>query len=140
MKVSAILTIALAVLIGVVPFFTECYADGGKMVELASGKMTFMKCHWTAMASLAAAIPLALLGVQQLRSRAKESQQNLTLQGMALGGIVIALPTALIGVCAHPDALCNLVMRPALILMGAIVIASNLGGFALAWRRVEPAA
>jgi hypothetical protein len=140
MKITAILTVALAVLIGVVPFFTECFADGGKMVQLANGNMTFMKCHWTAMASLAAAIPLAVLGLLQLRSRTRESQQNLTLSSLVLGAVVIALPTALIGVCAHPDALCNLVMRPALILMGLLVVAGNLGGFVVAWRRTEQVA
>jgi hypothetical protein len=36
--------------------------------------------------------------------------------------MAIALPTVLIGVCMHPDASCNLVMKPALIFMGVLTL------------------
>ncbi len=125
MKLSAVLIVALAVLIAVVPPLTECMHEG-KLLATADGRQVPMKCHWTAVASLAMAIPLFIAGGMQWFSKRKESRRSLNLLGAVMGAIVIALPTALIGVCAHPDATCNLVMRPALIFMGTLVIGINL--------------
>ncbi len=125
MKLSAVLLIALAVLIAVVPPLTEC-AREGKAVATAAGGQVPMKCHWTAVASIAMAIPLLIAGVLQWLNKRKESQRALSILGAVMGALVILLPTALIGVCAHPDATCNLIMRPALIFMGALVVGINL--------------
>ena len=54
-----------------------------------------------------------------------------------MGVMIILLPTALIGVCAHPDATCNLIMRPALIFMGTLVIGINLVNLIVVERRPE---
>ncbi len=54
--------------------------------------------------------------------------------------MAIALPTVLIGVCGHPDASCNLVMKPALIFMGVLVITLSLTSPLLPGTRVgQPA-
>jgi hypothetical protein len=47
---------------------------------------------------------------------------------MLTGALVILLPTTLIGVCANPDMLCSMVMRPALILAGILIIAASAAG------------
>lgn len=138
MKAVGILTIALAIAIAVVPIFTECLRDG-KMVTTADGRSIPMKCHWTAMASLALALPLAVIGAEQAVSRRREARLDLATLGVVLGALVIALPTALIGVCTHPDALCNLVMKPTLILAGSLVLATSLFGLITSFRRAEPA-
>jgi MFS family permease len=136
MKLSATLIIALAVLIAVVPPLTECLREG-KTMALANGQSAPMRCHWTALASIATAIPLLVAGVMQWFSKRKENRRSLSILGMAMGAVAIALPTALIGVCAHPDATCNLVMRPALIFMGTLVIGINLVGLVVSERRPE---
>jgi hypothetical protein len=136
MKLSAALMIALAVLIAVVPPLTECLREG-KTMALANGQSAPMRCHWTALASIATAIPLFVVGGMQWFSKRKENRRSLSLLGAVLGAIVIALPTALIGVCAHPDATCNLIMRPALIFMGALAIGVNLVSLVATERRPE---
>ena len=42
---------------------------------------------------------------------------SLSILGLAFGAFLILLPTALIGVCANPDMICNSVMKPTLILI-----------------------
>lgn len=121
MKIIGILIMALAVLIAVVPIFYNCQHDG-KALTLANGMKVPMKCFWTAMAAIATAVPLFLIGLLQTVSRQKETRKALGALGGVLGIMAIALPTALIGVCMHPDASCNLVMKPALIFMGILTL------------------
>ncbi len=136
MKLSAVLLIALAVLIAVVPPLTEC-AREGKLLATADGRQVPMKCHWTAVASVTMAIPLLLVGLMQWFNKRKESKRALSILGAVMGAIVLLLPTALIGVCAHPDATCNLIMRPSLILMGTLVVGINLFDLIVVERRPE---
>jgi hypothetical protein len=120
MKVIGILIMALAVLIAVVPIFYNCQHDG-KALTLANGMKVPMKCFWTAMAAIATAarvLDRALANV----SRQKDTRRALGTLGGVLGVMAIALPTVLIGVCMHPDASCNLVMKPALIFMGVLTL------------------
>ena len=138
MKLSAVLLIGLAILIAVVPILTEC-AREGKLLATADGRQVPMKCHWTAIASLSMAIPLFAVGIMQWFSRRKETQRVLSLLGALMGVFVILFPTVLIGVCSHPDATCNLIMRPALIFMGALAIGVNLLNWFGSERRLEQA-
>jgi hypothetical protein len=121
MKIIGILVMALAVLIAVVPAFYNCQHDG-KALTLANGTKVPMKCFWTAMAAIATAVPLFLIGLLQTVNRQRETRRALGALSGILGIMAIALPTALIGVCMHPDASCNLVMRPALIFMGIVTL------------------
>lgn len=121
MKSIGILIMALALLIAVVPAFYNCQHDG-KALTLANGMKVPMKCFWTAMAAIATAAPLFGIGLLQMFSRQKETRRALGVLGGILGVMAIALPTVLIGVCMHPDASCNLVMKPALIFMGVLTL------------------
>jgi hypothetical protein len=40
-------------------------------------------------------------------------------------------------VCTHPDATCNLIMRPSLIFMGTLVVGINLFNLIVVERRPE---
>lgn len=133
MKVLAILIVILAILIGLVPQFFNCQYDGKGLV-LADGRQVPMKCYWTARASLLVAVPLLAVGLLLAFSRQRETRRALALLGTVDGVLVILLPTWLIGVCQHPGASCNLVMKPALILMGILVIVASLAGLALSSR------
>jgi uncharacterized protein DUF4418 len=136
MKVMGVLIMALAVLIAVVPIFYNCQHDG-KAATLANGMKVPMKCFWTAMAAIASAAPLLGVGGLLAFSRQRETRRSLGLLGVILGVVVIGLPTFLIGVCAHPDASCHLVMKPALIFMGALVVGLSLTTLALPGSRQE---
>jgi hypothetical protein len=136
LKIPAALIVILAILIGVLPYFFNCQYDG-KALTLEDGRQVPMKCYWTARASLAVAIPLLAVGLLMAFSKQKEALRALTLVGAVLGGMVILLPTWLIGVCQHPGASCNLVMKPALVFAGILVIGISLVSLVISERKAE---
>ena len=127
MKITAGLMIVLALLIGIVPQFTDCQSQGRELT-LDNGRHIPMKCHWTAQAEVALAVPLLFTGSLLAFNRRKESFRNLSVLGGILGIFVILLPTALIGVCGNPDMICNSVMKPTLIMLGSLLIALSIFG------------
>jgi Domain of unknown function (DUF4418) len=136
MKYLGIPIFALALVIGILPQFTECAG----LVKLANGMSAPMKCHWTAIAELAMSIPLAALGGMFFFSKRKETQQSLSILGGILGVFVVLFPTTLIGVCASNMMACRNLMLPALVIAGVLVVAACVALFASSFRMVEPAA
>ena len=120
-KVMGGLIIVLALVIGIVPQFTDCLSQG-RSLTTTTGMSVPMKCHWTAIAEIGTAIPLGLIGLFNFTSKRKETYLTLNMLGAALGALVISYPTFLIGVCANPMMLCNMVMKPTLVLSGALAI------------------
>ena len=139
MKVAAISLIILAVLIAVIPIFTDCQAHG-QMITLANGKEIPMKCHWTGRAELGLGLPLLTVGLTMFFGKRRESFRNLGLVGISLGIVTILLPTVLIGVCGMPDMPCHSIMEPALILMGILVVGISLAVVIRNWREEQEAA
>jgi hypothetical protein len=139
MKVLAVVIIVMALVVGVVPQFTNCFHEG-KTVALANGTQAPMKCLWTAMGELAMAVPVLGVGAMLTISRQKETRRGLAVLGVILGAFVIALPTQLIGVCSHPDATCNMVMKPAMIFAGAVVMAASVGILLISERKTGESA
>jgi len=133
MKVLGSIIIILALVIAIVPLFTDCESQG-KAITLANGKTIPMKCHWTGRAALAMAFPLAAVGLLMVVSRRKETQRALSVVAAVSGIMVILLPTYLIGVCASPDMSCNMIEKGALILAGVLALAVGLVGLFLARR------
>ena len=122
MKIVALSLVVLAVVIGVVPHFTDCESQNRSMV-LGNGYLVPYKCHWTAMAELGMAGGLAALALAMMRIENGEAKRKLSMVGIALGALVALFPTFLIGVEPTADYLCNSVMRPTLVASGALVIA-----------------
>jgi hypothetical protein len=125
MKLIAGLLIVLALLIGIVPQFTDCEAQG-RQLTLANGKQIPMMCHWTARAELVAAGALIGLAGLMATSRRRETIRALSIIGLILGLMVILLPIQLIGVCANEYMLCKMLMQPMLIFAGTLVAASSM--------------
>lgn len=122
MRFLGVALIVLAIALAVVPQFTDCHSQG-RMLTLQNGRTVDMKCHWTAMAALGLAIPLAGVGALLALNRRKDtSLRSLGVMGALLGAVAILLPTLLIGVCASNEMLCNSVMRPLMILIGTLAI------------------
>jgi hypothetical protein len=118
--------ILLALVIAIVPAFTDCQSQG-RALTTEDGKTVPMKCHWTGIAELGVAIPLGLTGLFNLRKGRKDAAgRSLAVMGVASGILAILFPTFLIGVCANPDMICNLIMRPTLIAAGTLAIAASL--------------
>jgi len=138
-RTMGIVKIVLALAISILPLFTDCQSQG-RSLELANGKTVPMKCHWTGIAEIGVAVPLGLIGFFDLFSKRKETNNLLSGMGVVLGALVILFPTFLIGVCANPDMLCNMIMKPGLILLGSLVILVSLVGFFNSRRMVEAAA
>jgi hypothetical protein len=125
--------VVMALVIGIAPLFTDCLSQG-LTLKLANGNTAPMKCHWTAIAEIGVAIPLGLVGLFNVFSRRKEISASMAGMGFALGALAVAFPTVLIGVCAMPTHLCNMVMKPTLILSGIIAMAASLGLVVMALR------
>jgi hypothetical protein len=136
MKYLGLFILALALVIGIVPVLTECQA----VMKLANGMTTPMKCHWTAIAELAMAVPLAALGGFLFFNKRKETRQSLSIMGAILGVFVVLFPTTLIGVCASNMMACRNLMLPTLVLSGILVVAACAALFATSFRMAEPAA
>ena len=87
-------------------------------------------------AALGVAPPLLLAGVLLFFARRKETRQCLAVLIALLGLVVILLPTVLIGVGAQASAVCNTVMRPAMVAAGGLALA--LGLIALLTNELRP--
>jgi hypothetical protein len=134
-----ILMIVLALVIAIVPIFTDCLANG-RALTTADGRTVPMKCHWTAIAEIGLAVPLAFVGVFNFTSKRRETFRTLNLIGLAIGALVIAFPTFLIGVCANPAMPCNLIEKPTLILSGILVMGASLVALYGSRNLIEPSA
>jgi hypothetical protein len=138
-KAMGILLIVLALVIAIVPVFTDCLANG-RSLTTADGRSVPMKCHWTAIAEIGLAVPLALIGLFNLTSKRKETFSTLNVIGVALGALVVLFPTVLIGVCANAMMPCNMIEKPTLMLSGILVVGASLVTLASSRKFIEPAA
>ncbi|MDD5289416.1 MAG: DUF4418 family protein, partial [Dehalococcoidales bacterium] len=85
------------------------------------------KCHWNGIAEIGVAVPLVTVGAMMTFNRRKNSLMTLGVLGIVLGGMAVAFPNGLIGVCATPTMLCHTVMKPTLTALGSLAIAGSLG-------------
>lgn len=129
-KVLGAIMIILALVLAIVPIFSDCLSQG-RSLTLQNGKQVPMKCHWSGLAEIGAAVPLALAGVLALATRRKETKRAAALVGAAAGVLAILFPTVLIGVCSTAM-VCNLVMRPILITAGILAIVASIALFVFA--------
>lgn len=138
-KSMGILMIVLALVIAIVPIFTDCLANG-RTLTTADGRSVPMKCHWTALAEIGMAVPLAMVGIFNITSKRKETFRTLNLIGLAVGALVILFPTYLIGVCANKAMPCNMIELPTLIMSGILVVGASVIALWGSRSFIEPAA
>ncbi len=125
-KFLGVALVILALAIAIVPSFTDCQSQD-RALTTTNGKTVLMKCHWTGIAEIGVAVPLLAVGVLMAADRRKGNLRNLGIIGVLLGGLAIAFPVGLIGVCQTPTMICHAVMRPALMVLGSSVV---IGSFA----------
>lgn len=150
MKVLAILIIVVALVIVIVPQFTNCeygkdnaatktmtittissastvsYASmsspmGGAAAAALPYRM--MKCFWSARAEIIAGVPLIALGALLFFARRKETTRVLGIVTVVLGALTILIPTSIVGTCANSQMVCNTEMKPTLLIAGGITVA-----------------
>ncbi len=130
MRVPAAVIGILAVLIAVIPAFNNCQHQG-EALTLADGSQVPMTCYWTARAELAVAAPVLELAALLALSQRRETRRALAVLGAVLGIAVALLPTVLIGTCTMTQASCNLIMKPALVLLGTLVAGISVASVVL---------
>jgi hypothetical protein len=136
--VLGVVMIITALMLAIAPVFTDCESQG-KALTTADGRSVSMKCHWTGVAEVAPAIPLALAGIYALIGRRKETTRFAAIIGAVSGLLAILLPTLLIGVCGNPMMTCNLLMRPILLAAGILAIVASVALFIIAREPELPA-
>jgi len=132
-KVLGVGLVALAIALAVVPRFTDCQSQG-LQITMQNGKTTPMKCHWTGVAEMGVAIPLAAVGIMMAVARKKETARYLGVSGIALAAVAIALPNGLIGVCSTATHTCVTAMKPALTALGSMAALGAVVGLVWSWR------
>ena len=137
MKVIAVILVVMALVIGIVPQFTDCQSQG-KAITLANGKTIPMKCHWTAIAEIVVAVPLGAIGALLFVSKRKETKLVLSILAAVLGLFALLIPTVLIGVCSS-GMLCEIVMSPLLVLCGILAMVASVIALLLTIRQRETA-
>jgi hypothetical protein len=137
--VLSIVTIVLALVLAIAPVYTDCESQG-KMLTTADGRSVSMKCHWTGIAEIAAAIPLGIAGIYGLLGRRRETTRFAAIIGAASGITAILLPAVLIGTCGNPAMTCNVLMKPIVLAAGILAIAASIALFAIAREPERPAA
>lgn len=130
-KILGVTMVVLALALAIAPVFTDCESHG-KMLTTADGRLVSMKCHWTGIAEIAAAVPLGVAGIYTLTGRRRETTRFAAVVGAASGTLAILLPTVLIGTCMSPSMICNLLMRPILLATGTLAILATVILFAVA--------
>jgi hypothetical protein len=138
-RLLGVVLIVLAVALAVALVFTDCESQG-KVLTTAEGKTVSMKCHWSGVAEIAAAVPLGIAGLYALRGRRKETTRFAAIVGAASGLMAILLPTVLIGTCMNDMMVCNVQMRPILLASGILAMVASIALFFTAREPEPPAA
>jgi hypothetical protein len=164
-KVLAVLIVIVALVIVIVPQFTNCESgkdraatetitittvgsaptaqDAGMPSTMggaeaaASLPYRMMKCFWSARAELIAGIPLFVVGVLLLFARRKETIRVLGIVTIVVGVLTILIPTTIVGTCANTMMVCNTEMKPTLLVAGGITVALGIAALVVGEMRRE---
>ena len=125
LNVSGLVTAALGFLVVFTPVIMPV-CEG--LLELASGKQVPMRCHWTARAEMLLGVLILGVGLMIAFLKSPEERQRLHHQVAILGAATVLTPLFIIPTCASPDMACNIATKPALIILGGIVLLVGLAG------------
>lgn len=159
MRVLAFLVIVLALVVVIVPQFTNCEAgrdhpavlnmqtsDAGDVryasmtamegpMESAAVPYRMMRCLWSARAEIVAGLPLVALGALLLFARRRETIRVIGVMTTLLGVLTILIPTTVVGTCLNPAMVCNTQMKPTLLVSGGIMVALGIAVLVLGQMR-----
>ena len=136
-KLVDIVGIIAGLIIAIGPYtFLHVCGDMGMASDMGGmGMDSGAVCHGIPAASLITGILLIVVSLVSIISQIKAGESDsgklykfLTLLRIAIGIVTIGIPTFIIGVCNSAHMHCNMVTRPALIIIGAIVGISGVIG------------
>lgn len=120
-KIVGIVGMIMGVIIALTPFQLAPVCT--KLLELTTGKMVHMRCHYTGQAEVFMGALILLTGLLIFLSKELKVQKGLGLVIAALGAVVIILPTNFgIGVCMMPME-CHTTAKVLYVLGGITVLA-----------------
>lgn len=146
MRIIRPLIIVLGLAVAILPQLYTCQAHGFD-IELRAGAHIPMVCLWTAHMEEFLGILLVIIGIMLYFWRARETAIVISILAIIIGFGVLVTPMGnamnqvflwSIGTCVNPDMPCVVVMRPALYLLGPIVMATGIGGLLLNVIRLRP--
>ena len=86
----------------------------------------YMKCFWTMRVEVGLGCALLFLGLMLVLSRNIGVRLGLSLGGVCLAALAVAVPTVLVGVCGMDTMPCRMGTLPALVLTGGLLLAGLL--------------
>lgn len=120
-KVLGIAGLILGLLIIATPSNLAPVCEHG--LELKSGMMTYMKCHWTGQAEKLLGFLVMVNSLIILLANNAEVKKGLSLMLGALGVAVLLVPKDyVIGICANPQMSCNTTVSFLTIWAGLLII------------------
>lgn len=122
---SGIATAVLGFLIVITPIILPV-CEG--LLELASGKQVPMRCHWTARAEMLLGVLIFIIGLMITFLKNPQERRRLHHLVAMLGAATILTPIFIIPTCMNPDMACNLATKPALIILGGVVLLVGMAG------------
>ena len=122
---SGIVTTVLGLLIVITPIILPVCTG---LLELANGKQVPMRCHWTARAEMLLGVLVMIVGLMIAFLKSQDERRRLHHQVAILGAATILTPLFIIPTCMNPDMACNVATKPALIILGGIVLLVGLAG------------
>lgn len=99
---------AALILIGLLSFAGPCPVEEG---------MKPMKCTWTAEAIKGLAVVMLISGVGKLLFKKEDMIRGTAFADVLLTLYGLAVSTFLIGTCGHAEMICNVVMKPFILLI-----------------------
>ncbi len=139
-KLVALLEIVCGLLVAATPFILPVCQG---LLQTTTGKNVPMRCYYTGQTEIVVGLLIAVVGVLAFFfGKQAEARGALSAVVLALGAVVILIPTVIIGTCASPDMACNIGTKPALLLLGTATVILGLAGVWEAWRnpRTTPTA
>jgi hypothetical protein len=96
-------------------------------VQTTTGKLLPMACGYTARAEIGVGSLIVFSGAAMMLVKNLQPRRAVGAFAAALGGMAIAFPTYLTGMCANAAHSCRTTTEPALILSGLATVAVGLG-------------
>ncbi len=135
---KSLLKIAAGVVLAVGPY-TFLHVCGNMSANSEMGDMAGMgmsggaPCHGIPLASLITGLVLIVVGIISLvidikNADSKNLSTVLDVATAIVGVVAIGIPTFIIGVCSSAHMHCHMVTRPALIIIGSLLVVIGLAG------------